>query len=312
MKEYLKTALKLEEYRYSIVTAKSYALHEKSVAEQQANALNQQYLEDGIRLAAADESDYINNQRKVIGSVARMAILGFIFSALALLFIGLEIALRRSGKKSEGILLEMSIIPICLAIAFFISARSKKKRKSEDVLSAQYNQKYQQATKEWDNLGKEAEKKQNRAAQMDVRAKELSQQEASIVKSLEDIYAENVLDPTYRRLDYIGTLYGYIQRGRCTTVKGHGGIYDTLETELKQNAIILGLDRISRQLNAIRANQRYLYDAIQEGNQIARNIRNEIEAGNRANQQLLSSMALEQKRHNAMQEWQNTRAYYGY
>lgn len=157
MKKYLETALKLEQYRYSIVQSKKYALHEKAAAEQQANTLEKQYLEKGINLAGADENDYIDSQRKAIGSVVPMAIWCFIFSALAIGFIALEIAVKISGKTAHGTLLEMSIIPIGLAILFFILAQSRKKGKSKNVLSAQLKQKYQQATEEWNSLGEETE-----------------------------------------------------------------------------------------------------------------------------------------------------------
>lgn len=314
MKQYLHSALELETCKYSVTTAMQYTTREQRKAKQQADALEQTYLNAGIELAGYDKSSYIEQQRNSIGSVgkARFWSVFFAIGFIILCICTLLLHPNDSIASVLGIIWGFGFWLILLSILFHFAARRRKKARSDEVLSEKYNEMYKKATADWEETGSNQVKMEQRASEMSVRLNELKQEADKIQSSLNALYAENVLHESYRHLAYVGTLYGYIERGRCTTVMGHGGIYDTLETELKQNAIIVRLDRISNQLDAIRANQRYLYDAIQEGNQIANNICREIEAGNRANQMLFGSMAMEQKRHNAMQEWQNTRAYYGY
>lgn len=317
MREYLKAALNLEQCRYSIIQSKNYVIQKCNTESKKIDAMDQKYIQDGITLAGADKEDYIKSNSVSTKKIVIFAILAgvFLIPAIAATIISRKDTPNVPLIHAFFVSFLGTLIPSILSIVFFflmLSSIFEKKEKTKAALSAEYDSLIDGATKKWDALYESKTASEKRLAYYKEKSDELISEEKRISESLNQLYSENVLHPAYRRLDYIGTLYGYIQRGRCTTVKGHGGIYDTLETELKQNAIILGLDRISRQLNAIRANQRYLYDAIQEGNQIARNIRDEIESGNRVNQQLLSNMALEQKRHNAMQEWQNTRAYYGY
>ena len=114
----------------------------------------------------------------------------------------------------------------------------------------------------------------------------------------------------YRSLECVCTLYGYLKRGRCTTIKGPGGIYDTFESDYLKGLIIRQLQNISSQLAQIQQNQGELYRALNEGNRISEMTLREIKTGNRQMIQKLDTIAYEQRRHDAVDEWLKWQNYY--
>ena len=86
---------------------------------------------------------------------------------------------------------------------------------------------------------------------------------------LQKLYNKNILYPKYRNYACVCTLYEYFDSGRCTTLEGHEGAYNLLESEMRMNRIITQNDRILANLEAIRVNQELLYDSIEAANQKA-------------------------------------------
>lgn len=87
------------------------------------------------------------------------------------------------------------------------------------------------------------------------------------------IYSANYLAQPYRGLIPTGTMYGYLASGRCTSVTGHGGIFDTYSNDLLHEKILneqkltnAKLDTISMQLNAIEKNQNHILGELVEIN----------------------------------------------
>ena len=99
---------------------------------------------------------------------------------------------------------------------------------------------------------------------------------------LKDMYAMNVLPEKYRSLNAVATLYEYLENGICTTVMGHGGIYDTYEYHIRMGIIIAKLDDILRKLDSIIDNQNYLYREICECKEKMSKIDNDIMAAKQA------------------------------
>ncbi len=90
--------------------------------------------------------------------------------------------------------------------------------------------------------------------------------------SLRDIYAVNVFPERYRSLCAAATMLGYLKTGRCNTVQGHGGIYDTYEIDMQNRAIITRLEEIKNISLQIEANQRLLLNEMQQANRTLTNI----------------------------------------
>lgn len=83
---------------------------------------------------------------------------------------------------------------------------------------------------------------------------------------LRTAYAKDIVFPKYRNLTMVTSIYEYLCAGRCTTLDGHEGAYNILETEIRLDQIIVQLDRVIANLEKIQQNQYMLYSAIQESN----------------------------------------------
>ena len=86
-------------------------------------------------------------------------------------------------------------------------------------------------------------------------------------RTLEKIYAQNIIFPKYRNLVMLCSLYEYFCSERCYSLGGPDGAYNLLENEIKLEQIITRLDNIIEKLDAIQNNQFFLYSAIKKSNQ---------------------------------------------
>lgn len=329
MKEYLKTALELEKYRYSLSHGKQYALQQRNAASQSLDQVSGNIVSYQYKL-----SDDAESFIKLNSISTKTVILKFLGAfVLFLLGIGFAILVFSSSDSFNGIsgvitefVSEFKQSPFLTLLLFFaggfplshalyigsiclffsaIKTSRKKRKLSRAYLSEQFQNEQDQINSKLDQLFSAQAATESRIISLDDNYNELANLSGQVQDDLDQLYSENVLPKEYRTIPYLATLYGYIERGRCISVKGHGGIYDTLEYDIKLNAIILGIEQVNRNLEQIKRNQIDLYYAIQEGNEITQKLCNEIQAGNRANQSLLTAISIEQQRHNAMQEWHN-------
>lgn len=103
-------------------------------------------------------------------------------------------------------------------------------------------------------------------------------------KSLAEIYALNVLPPKYRNLCAVATMHEYLTTRRCDTITGHGGIYDTYETEKIQLEQLRQMILMNQHLANIEDTQRHIYKELCKANASLTQIRsslNDISATNR-------------------------------
>ena len=84
---------------------------------------------------------------------------------------------------------------------------------------------------------------------------------------LSEIYAKNVLPPKYRNYTAIAAFYEYLTTNRCNTIEGHGGIYDTYETERIQLEQLRQQVMANERLEDIRQTNRLIYKEQQLANQ---------------------------------------------
>ena len=78
-------------------------------------------------------------------------------------------------------------------------------------------------------------------------------------KTLENVYAHNVIFPKYRNMTAMFTMLEYFQTGRVSELTGPNGAYNLYEAEVRQNIIINKLDTIISKLDQIKENQFLLY-----------------------------------------------------
>ena len=111
-------------------------------------------------------------------------------------------------------------------------------------------------------------------------------------KNLADIYSNNVLPVKYRNFCAAATLLGYLKDGRCTTIKGHGGIYDTYENDVKANIIITRLTEIRDSVLRIEANQQILVQEMQSANRMLNSIQSSVNSIDNTTKQIERNTAV--------------------
>ncbi len=109
---------------------------------------------------------------------------------------------------------------------------------------------------------------------------------------LKKLYGLNVIHPKYQNMIAVTTMLEYLESGRCLSLTGPHGAYDTYSYEEKQNIIIGRLDTVISMLDEIRQTQRALYDAIQESNAIAADICGQAQRIAEANRDIADNTAL--------------------
>ncbi len=127
----------------------------------------------------------------------------------------------------------------------------------------------------------------------------ISRYQQQIFKALNDaksqlakIYAVNVLPPKYRNLCAVATMYEYLSTGRCITIQGHGGIYDTYEVERIAIEQLRQLIQINERLSRIEDMQRYIYRELQQANQTLSGICSSLKDIQRTNEQIATNTAI--------------------
>ena len=93
---------------------------------------------------------------------------------------------------------------------------------------------------------------------------------------LDNLYSSNFIYPKYRNLIAVASMYEYIDSGRCNELEGADGAYNIYELEVRLDRIITQLDIIISNLEQIKANQYYLYTAINNLKPQIDNVVNEI------------------------------------
>ena len=99
---------------------------------------------------------------------------------------------------------------------------------------------------------------------------------ANTQTELDNLYSSNVIYPKYRNLIAVASMYEYIDSGRCSELEGADGAYNIYELEVRLDRIITQLDIIISNLEQIKANQYYLYTAINNLKPQIDNVVNEI------------------------------------
>lgn len=83
-------------------------------------------------------------------------------------------------------------------------------------------------------------------------------------KRLVELYNQDIIFPKYRNIIAVNQTSEYLDSGRCSELEGPNGAYNLYESELRQNIIIDKLDIVINQLDQIRQNQYYIYQAIRD------------------------------------------------
>lgn len=168
--------------------------------------------------------------------------------------------------------LECGILSAIIGVALFLVShllykdihRDAEKRYSRQL--EEYNDKTNQLSAALQNDAKRVNAERVKKAVLQSSLDTLKAANAKSRKCLQQIYDKNIIFSKYRNYSCVCTLYEYFTSGRCTTLEGHEGAYNILESEIRLNRIITQNDKIIENLKEIKENQWLLYEAIEESN----------------------------------------------
>ena len=196
------------------------------------------------------ETEYFDFADSLFGALP-IAFFVFVFFACVFGF--------SSGELSEGVIMGGIITVIFIAIIMLIKWLICHNKNKGNI-----------ALQKEDNL--RLEREQIRIQKYLKAQMPYNEIVVSCNKTLDKLYSMNVIHPKYRNFLAVSQLYEYIETGRAFTLEGHEGAYNLYENELRQNIIIMQLDRIQEQLEEIKRNQQMIYSAICETNNLLANI----------------------------------------
>ena len=303
MKEYLWYAMQFETYVYIWTKAMNQANNEmEGVYTERKRLQNKKREADAARQQIADKyaKKSEKDQKRVIEQISeleeRIRVCKwrrFKFLALALVFGLLAIVLTKLFIKHSGIDLSTAeafrdnglpvtflgfvlLIPCIIFIIRFLvdNLRLKNAIKRLPELRRAEPKDYS------DRVNEEMTKVTMSVSETDYDLADLDRREVALTthqervflelqnakKILSNIYALDIIHRDYRDFVAISTMYGYLDRGVCTVLEGHGGIYHTFEKDLQMKAIIRNLQDLNAAMDRVEANQRVLISQMRTAN----------------------------------------------
>lgn len=305
MTEYLGYAVKMEQNVYTLKRALSYVTHEYKQASQNLENSTYYYNRSLNALESENVAEFTKANKQL--SKKKLKIPGILFIIFLVSLISVIIIMSLKDIVNRDILTALIIVPLILTfflwpvlpfagiifLRHLISYINSKKEAKKTYATRQM-----QFTLENESSKKNMIAYTNQCKTLSANVKQLKADLNSAEANLKQLYNKNILPPIYRNLSAVCTLYGYLINGRCTTIEGHGGIYDTYAYDLKLNAIVCKLDEILESLESIRSSQHELYMAVKEGNAISNKIYEETKNISQNTSQIAVSttaMAMHQK-----------------
>ncbi len=99
-------------------------------------------------------------------------------------------------------------------------------------------------------------------------------------KTLNQIYSYGLIPERYQGLIQVATIYGYLYNCICTSICGHGGVYERYEDDLIKGIIVNQLYLINEKLDMVIKNQQELKKTLDSIDMTLSGIKREIEHGN--------------------------------
>ena len=154
---------------------------------------------------------------------------------------------------------------VALAWDIYRSEKADYKILKEKTIRANEQRTNQQRTnlQEWNQFNR----------QMD---QTMSQAMEETQKTLDKLYAWDVIYPKYRNLPALTSIYEYLITGRCEGLTGPHGAYNLYEDEVRKDMVISQLSVVIQNLEQIKQNQYMLYQQVKEIQQTTNSIEKEL------------------------------------
>ncbi len=304
MKSYLGYALEFEKYVYlwenSINKANNeirQLTNEKIKLQEQKN--RSATASSTIFSRAQDSAQSYDKEAKTIKS--KLSFFTKVFITILFVFCFLPaIVIVASGKTNLLIAIVAIAIYSLPLIPLYIGIRNYYKNKYKEIIANKNNNasiehieyEKKKAALSYQDADKKLSILSQKEPALNAQAMEISKNYREAKTTLNNIYALNIIPVKYRNLVAIATFYEYLDTGRCTTIQGHGGIYDTYEFELQNNIIISNLQSINASLSRIEANQQFLYSELQQTNRTLSSINSSLVSIDKTNQEIAKNTAI--------------------
>ena len=115
---------------------------------------------------------------------------------------------------------------------------------------------WERSVAEWEQKMKEEKSRQEMLRKY---KSETEQCLKGVRQAIAKLYTANYLDESFRNYSAVATMCGYLDRGRCNTIYGSGGVIATYEEDVQRMAIQGQLESLMRQVNRIEAQNRIMY-----------------------------------------------------
>lgn len=308
MKTYLKYALEFERYVY--IWKNALRDTDKSIANLRSQRAELEAAhQTAVYSLSTLDSRYKDEVRKERLSVLRSQLIAIIAALAFVIFFSLLVCLF-TEKRNIFVELIMKVLPadspedfapiglpgsgVSFAVFVWQTVKAIKIRKK---LSAQ--RKNNTLGKMEENLRlKQKQAQGGRTYTMESESRALAQRNDIVSqfrkaqKALSDIYSVNVLPQKYRNFEAVATLYEYLVTGRCTAIKGHGGIYDTYENDYRSGLIIAKLSEIQNSLERISEYQQLLYSEVKKANITLSSMRQSLASIELSNREIAQNTAI--------------------
>ncbi len=314
LKEYLKYATMFEKNFYIWSQAMNEANDRKRSIYNRKRYLQENFNKTQNRLSSFNVNETISRFEKESQKYRKIAkiawiilVINVIFSVLITVFsacMSMEVSLSYFFSNIYGVLYLLIFVLLGLFVGFIGSiigpiclyVYSKNKKKAN-----QYEKEAKAQTKFNHSMVLESEVNhyQKEIGANSAEEKYITERQNEICRALNmardnlnRLYSENILPAKYRSFNAVATMYEYLETGRCNTIQGHGGIYDTYEKDLQMGLVIRNLENINASLSRIEANQHLLYNELRQANSTLQTINSSLGDIKRTNAQIAHNSAI--------------------
>lgn len=198
-----------------------------------------------------------------------------LFIAIPLALFGLFLGFLDLFPEFRAMLYGISGLLIIISIIIAINENSNSREDYEAALYNAEEQKRQQKRLIEDDAKRVAS--ENKKKERILEQRQLLYDKWEETNSvLDKLYSLNIIYSKYRNFVAVCSFYEYLLSGRCSQLEGHEGAYNIFEEEKRLDLIVGKLDDIITRLEQIEENQYTLYEAINQSNETANKLVNNV------------------------------------
>lgn len=186
------------------------------------------------------------------------------------------------------------IAPVCLGISMHAKSKATNLENEARALASEASKRRQEEL-----LRDQADKAENdwivnvvEESVIKEKQDEIHRQLRIAQNNLDQIYSLNLLPMKYRNLNAVATFYEYLATGRCNTIQGHGGIYDTYETERIQLLQLEQQMQMNATLSRMEDYQRMICQEMRQANQTLSGIKGHLREIEKTNREISRNTAI--------------------